>query len=491
MHFYPLVRNNFQLGVILFFLSIAGTSKEQTVPFSANTRKDVISPTALLSAYIQIPSISGNENKAADFLMEQCRKRGLIITKITDSTGCSNFAASVYPLKPGKPNIIFLNHIDVVPPGDSSGWKHPPFEGYTGNGKVWGRGTLDNKGMAIIQLFAVKGFVDTARVIDLPYNITILCVSGEETGGAKGSAIVSKKFKEMFNPVLVIGEGGSGMVGTGFLPEGRTFFGISVAEKGFLWLKLSCRIEGAGHAAIAGSDYANEHMIKGLSRLVQKRQPVEMTSETKQMFHGIGKQMVGIKGFAVRHLNWIIFRPALNRYVNRNHELEPVFSNTFTISGLGNQISSSNRNIQEATAYVDCRFLPGTSPAALMELLNKQIADKRIHIDVLQECPKQFSTSPELFYNHLAGAIQQTFPGSVVVPILLPASTDNSYYRASGCPVYGLNPMILSKDQIASIHNYDEYIEVEAIEKGIQVFDTFLRSVLMPVNPASELMHPR
>ena len=70
------------------------------------------------------------------------------------------------------------------------------------------------------------------RYLDSPYNVTLLCVSGEEAGGAMGSAFVSKKSNELLNPAVLIGEGGSGMEGSDFLPKGKTLFGISVAASG-------------------------------------------------------------------------------------------------------------------------------------------------------------------------------------------------------------------------------------------------------------------
>ena len=439
----------------------------------------ISSAALLLEEYVRIPSETGNENNAAYFLMQQCMKKGLIINKITDSIGCVNFAASVYPLHLAKPNIIFLNHIDVVHAGDPSEWTHPPYEGCIDNGKVWGRGALDNKGLAIIQLSAIGRFIDAAKSSDLPYNITLLCVSGEETGGAKGSAIVSKNFNKDFNPVVVIGEGGAGMDEVSLLPEGKTFFGISVAEKGLLWLQLSFEIHGAGHSSIAGSDYSNKHLILGLHKLVNKRQPIQMTKEAKLMFKSIGKKVGGFRGLAIKHLNWLVFRPFLNMFINKNLELEAIFCNTITVSNMRQPDASFNQNMQEATAYVDCRLLPGTSPTDMIELIRKKINDSLLHISIVREGPPQFSTHPEFFYDLISGALQKTFAGSEVVPILFPASNDNSYFRAAGCPVYGLNPMIISRLQLKSIHNYNEYIDLEDIDKGIEVYESFLRSVLM------------
>jgi carboxypeptidase PM20D1 len=208
-----------------------------------------------------------------------------------------------------------------------------------------------------------------------------------------------------------------------------------------------------------------------------------MTDEALLMFRSTGKIIGGLRGFTIKHINWIVFKPFLNHYVFKNPELESILCNTITITNLGNVDASPNQNAQNATAHIDCRLLPGTSAEGMINFITRKINDTLIHISIVHEGPPQFTTQPEFFFAKLAKAIEHTFTNSEVVPILFPASNDNSYYRASGCPVYGLNPIIMSPLQIKSIHNNDEYIEVEKIDKGIEVLENFLRSVLVMSAP--------
>ncbi|WP_338968459.1 Sapep family Mn(2+)-dependent dipeptidase [Spiroplasma endosymbiont of Lonchoptera lutea] len=60
----------------------------------------------------------------------------------------------------GKELIGILCHLDVVPPGDLSKWEFPPFEPTIKNDILYGRGVIDDKGPAIINLFALKYLVD-------------------------------------------------------------------------------------------------------------------------------------------------------------------------------------------------------------------------------------------------------------------------------------------------------------------------------------------
>jgi len=106
---------------------------------------------AVLQEYIRIPSVSGQEKMAGDFLKKVCSNNGLHIADFGNEDGQYNFAASILPLSSGKPNIVFLNHIDVVP--ESVSQEREPYCGAIENGIIYGRGSLDNKGAALMQLF--------------------------------------------------------------------------------------------------------------------------------------------------------------------------------------------------------------------------------------------------------------------------------------------------------------------------------------------------
>ena len=56
------------------------------------------------------------------------------------------------------PDLAVLCHLDVVPAGE--GWTHPPFGGAIEGGRLYGRGTMDDKGPAIVCLYCMKALKD-------------------------------------------------------------------------------------------------------------------------------------------------------------------------------------------------------------------------------------------------------------------------------------------------------------------------------------------
>ena len=436
-----------------------------------------------LSEYIAIPSVSGNENEAAYFLARKCEEAGLIVHFITDNPGSVNFAASIYPLSSGKPNIIFQNHIDVVPAGDSTLWRFPPFEGRIAEGRVWGRGALDNKGLAVVQFYAIKSILDLAKERELPYNVTLLSVSGEETSGSTGAMIVAKNFKEVFNPAVVIGEGGSGMENLSIAPKIKQIFGISIAEKEHLWIKLTWRTENSGHTSIAEDNNSTLLFVNGLNRLLNTPMPIIVTPESEIMMQSLGKEVGGVVGSVMKKPNGRIFQNFLKKNAVKIPELGDLFTNKITLSGVSSNNESMNQNSSEVNAFLDCRLLPGVTADEMINHICTIINDPEMSVDVISLGKGGGKgTIPEFFFYKISDAIKYEFKGASVIPMLFPASADNVYFRQEGVPVYGINPFIVDYEQINAIHNYNEFIDIEDLERGIRVFNYLLKDLLNPTH---------
>lgn len=78
----------------------------------------------------------------------------------------------------GEEMVAVLGHLDVVPEGD--GWTHAPYGGEEEGGRIYGRGTIDNKGPAIASLYALKAVKDAG--IPLNRRVRIFFGLNEETG---------------------------------------------------------------------------------------------------------------------------------------------------------------------------------------------------------------------------------------------------------------------------------------------------------------------
>ncbi len=93
----------------------------------------------------------------------------------------------------GGRSLIFNGHVDVVPPGDESNWRYPPWQATIAEGRVYGRGALDMKGGLCCALFAAKALRDAGA--RLKGKLMVESVIGEEDGGVGTLAAVLRGYR--------------------------------------------------------------------------------------------------------------------------------------------------------------------------------------------------------------------------------------------------------------------------------------------------------
>lgn len=430
---------------------------------------------ALLSRYLQFESISGHEYEAGEFLAEFCREQGLYVTQLPAASGSMNFAATLYPLSEEKPVIWLQHHMDVVPAPIDSEWRYPPFSGAVVQDTIWGRGTIDNKGQGIMQLMALLNLKELADTTEFIYNTGILCLSNEERSGNLGARLVLDEAYEKLNPLVVFGEGGAGLVGVLERKPAKPVFGISVAEKEALWLKLQLELKSFGHGAAPAPEYANKLMIHALSRLESRDLDLDFNRVNKRMFRRLGRAEGGIRGFIISRIYWWGFRPFVKGFIEGDPMLEALTTNTVTVTKLENPPGPPNKISAISTAYLDCRLQPGTTAKAFIRKLERLLDEPKIDIEVINTSAEVKPSPVNDFYEALEYAIKEEVPEAAVVPILFPATTDNTSFRLYDIPTYGLVPAVMDEELIKSVHTINERLPVVGLVQGINIYTTMLQ----------------
>ncbi len=429
----------------------------------------------LLQKYIQIPSVSGDEINAGNFIESVCKENGLFISSFGNENGNYNFAASIFPLSTKKPNIILLNHIDVVPESENS--KTKAFSGKIMGGEVYGRGAIDNKGAAVMQLASILNTLKNGKIKNSKYNITFLAVSCEETQCSGGVDYVIKNHFQELNPVVIIGEGPtelSTLIGGDF---NNPIFGVSIAHKRALWLNLNREIHTMGHGSITPLQYANKDMIEALDRLISKKQKAVFNDINTNILKTIAEHKKGIEKFLLSHPHF--FKPILVPQLRKQPELFALFSNTVTLTNINSNNTAYNIIPANVEAFLDCRLLPDKDEDAFIKQIQKTLKNDSIKVSIIEKMPKTIPSSTEnIFYKNLTKAIQLNFADSEVATIMMPNISDLGAFRAKGIPAYATIPVYLKKEHVESIHNRDEKIPIEALYNGAQVYSDFLQFMI-------------
>ena len=398
-----------------------------------------------LQDYVRINTSNppGDVTKAADYLQALLTREGIEAVHYESGPGRSILLARLKGDGSGGKAILLESHMDVVPT-DPARWNVDPFAAQIADGKMWGRGTIDMKGIGTSYLYA---FLALHRLkVPLTRDVLLLFVPDEEVGGEMGATWMRKNHYAELDPEYVIDEGGFGS--RDMFTPGKLVFGISVAEKRIMWLRL--RAEGvAGHGSQPHDKNPNEHLMAALGRLFAQPPAAAPFPVVDTMKARIGAPLTENK-----------FNNAIQK---------STISLTSLRSGVGDP-PRANVIPSVAEATIDCRVLPGISKEEWLAQLETRLADPTIKIEIIN-AGEDPAVSPQdsPLYRALAAAVQRQHPGAIVTPMTVPYGTDGNGFRPLGVKVYGFFPGIVPAASILSMHGDAEFIPVDALAPAIRI----------------------
>ncbi len=173
---------------------------------------------AQLEDLVRIPSISSDPAHTPD--VDACaaavgdlmRDAGLEAVRELRVGDGHPYVVGEWCHAPGAPTVLLYAHHDVQPPGYVDRWHADPFTPHERDGRLFGRGTADDKAGVVAHLAAVRAWLRTAG--SLPCNVKVL-VEGEEEIGSPGLApFLQAHAAELQSDVLLLADAGNWAVGT-------------------------------------------------------------------------------------------------------------------------------------------------------------------------------------------------------------------------------------------------------------------------------------
>ena len=408
--------------------------------------------TRILQEYVRINTSNppGDVTKAAEFLVRILEREGIPVKRYESGPGRSIVLARLEGRGPAKP-LMLLHHMDVVPT-DAARWRHDPFGAEIEDGRIWGRGTMDMKGPGVVQLMA---FIALKRQgVSLDRDVILMAVPDEEIGGDLGAKWMMKHHYADMDPEYILDEGGFGS--RDLFAPGKLVFGISVAEKKILWLKL--RAKGvAGHGSQPHDRNPNDRMIKALAHLLGEPLPTSPFSVLETMTSRVGTLAQNKFNNAIQH---------------------STISITSLRSGVG-EPPKVNVIPSVAEATLDCRVLPGTSKDQWVAEIRRRLGDPEITIEVTYEGEDPVVTTEDSpFYRAMEAAVKRQHPDAILTPMVVPYGTDSNSFRPRGVKSYGFTPVIVPAAVIASMHGDAEFVPVDAIGPAIRILFEALKDTV-------------
>ena len=362
--------------------------------------------------------------------------------------------------------VLFTAHMDVVPvePGTEQDWQHPAFDGVVADGRIYGRGTLDDK-------VGVMGLLEAAEQLlaaGFSPTRTVYFAFGhdEEISGRQGATAIAARMRELgLHFSWMVDEGGM-LVADNPLLAGKTMAMVNIAEKGYLTLTLRTTGEG-GHSSNPPAVSSIGRLANALARIEAKPFPPRLVEPVEAMLETLAPHMEQPERLVFENL-WLT-----DGLVARNMAKERTtapFVRTTTALTMFNGGVKENVVPQRAEARVNFRLLPGDTPAIVVDYITGVVDDPLVEIsyEAWDEMPP-VAEYPGSGYGVIQAAIESVYPDAVVVPSMLMAVTDTRHYIDLVDNQYRFHGVKMVTSQATSIHGTDEYVDVDSYEKSIEI----------------------
>jgi acetylornithine deacetylase/succinyl-diaminopimelate desuccinylase-like protein len=343
-----------------------------------------------LKAFLRFPSIStladhkDDVRRCAEFLAEQLRQVGFEHVELMETPGHPVVYAD-WLHAPGKPTVLVYGHYDVQPVDPLHLWDTPPFEPTIRDGKIYARGSSDDKGQVFMHIKSFEALLRTTGT--LPVNVKF-CIEGEEEIGSVHLPALLEQYAEKFRcDVIVISD--TPMLG----PDKpsvcyglRGLTGLQVDVKGANSDLHSGLYGGAVQNAIHAlvqllaslRDETGKVLVEGFYDDVlplsdEERQAIaSLNFDEEQLRKELGvPELFGEAGYSVLERVWA--RPTL--------EINGIYGG---FQGDGTKTVIPN----EAHAKITCRLVPNQDPEKIQEAVAAHL---------LKHCPKGVTVSVQRF----------------------------------------------------------------------------------------------
>ncbi len=476
------------LAVIMLLRTSFTFEDKQLVSTPSTTIPTIDEPHALqrLSKAIQIKTISYDESAKVDkqtflqfhqhlaqsfpLIHQQARKQ-----VINQHSLVFHIAGKDASLKPA----LFLAHMDVVPVDENTRakWTHAPFAGeitgagVAGQGTIWGRGTMDDKG----GLMALMESVELMLKNNIQPNRDIYLAFGhdEEVGGLEGAAKIAQHFKQQnIEFEFVLDEGGAITQG---LMQGfdRPVALVGIAEKGYVNIHLNVDADG-GHASQPPKQTAVGILSQAIVNLEQNPFPASLEF-TKLTFEAIGNEAAFTPKLMMSNL-WLT-SPLIKSALMGKSKLAASLHTTMAATMVSGS-SKSNILPTQANGVVNARIFPGETWETVKLRIEKVIDDPRVTVTTTKNVnPSPVSSVDSFGFRLIAQSIRDLDEQILVAPYLVQGGTDSKYFYKVSANVYRFLMIRASRSTLKRLHGIDEQITVSEYMDTIRFYYQILNRV--------------
>jgi acetylornithine deacetylase/succinyl-diaminopimelate desuccinylase-like protein len=431
---------------------------------------------SLLEQIVAIPTAKGRAGvpKVIDILAARLKDAGFTDDAIIrvpieiDGETTMGLIVRYAGRDPKRKPVALLAHMDVVDALPEN-WTTDPYKPVEKDGYLYGRGTQDDKfGVAVL----VSSFARLKRAGWVPDRDLLLAFSGdEETGMFSTRKVIANPLVARAEYALNADAGGGTVTA-----DGKPIaFGMQAAEKTNAIFAIAATNRG-GHSSVPRDDNAIYELAAALGRVQALRFPVAFNEITRAMTVKAAAEKGGTLGAALTTL----LNDPTDAAAIAVARAEPSTSNILWTTCVATMLSGGNAPNalpQNATATVNCRILPGVPVAQVQAALTQAVANPAISVKLVGEAVES-PVSPVRadIVAHLQAALDTSWPGAKLAPVMSSGGTEGREYRRAGIPTYGAGSLgLMAGDGRA--HGTDERIPLASFYKELDYWDMLLHRV--------------
>ena len=356
--------------------------------------------------------------------------------------------------------LLLLAHIDVVG-ADAAAWSTSPHQMVEVEGYLQARGVADDLGMAAVELVVMRLLAEQ----DIPLRRdVILAWTGDEESGGAGLRWILENEPERIDAEVVINEGG----GIRLDEHGKARrVEVQTAEK--IYQDFSLVAHGpTGHSSVPLPNNPIYRLARALTRVEAHRFPIRLLPTVRANLEARATLESGERQGAMQDLARGEDTFGAATLLDVDPQLDAALRTTCvaTLLSAGTRV---NALPGRASANLNCRILPDSSPKAVHATLIEIIDDAAVEVEALPEfgfgVPSPLSGPGPDAIREVADAM---WPGIPVIPFMSRGATDSRFLRARGIAAYGISPIAVAEDEASRAHGVDERIPAASLRPAVE-----------------------
>jgi len=367
--------------------------------------------------------------------------------------------------------VMLMNHHDVVEaPGE---WKYPPFSGTVAEGRIWGRGTLDNKGGLWAMLQAAEELAEENFVPRCDVYFVSTCM--EECDGSGADSISLALMERGIRFSMVLDEGGMILQDPIGGAHG-TYAMVGLGEKGCVDLKFIARSAG-GHASTPERNTPLVRLGKFMAEVDKGRIfKTELSPTVCAMFSEVSKSMSGYMKLVLGHPK--LFSPILTRVIPAVSNAAAAMLKTTVAFTMGCGSEGANVLPQEAWVMGNMRYSHHQGGKHSIEAITKLAAKYDIETVVVDPgFDSPLSDHRSEAFALVESAVAKVFPGVRTSPYVMTGASDCRYMSRVSENCLRFAPFLIDGKQMESIHGINENLELSALVPAVDFYRYVIQEV--------------